>query len=70
MVGRIFDNLEMLMGSQEDMPQARKAAAEMKKRLGSAYMECEPEITGALAEFERQGFIRGFRMAVSLFTDI
>ena len=70
MVERIFDNLEVIMGEQEDMLQARQAMAGLKKGLGDAYMEYEPVVAGALAEYERQGFIRGFRMAVSLFINI
>ena len=70
MVERIFDNLEIIMGKQEDMLQARQALVELRKGLGDTYMEYEPVVTGALAEYERQGFIRGFRMAVSLFVNI
>ena len=70
MLDRIFDNLEALMGEQEDMLQARQALSELKKGFGDTYTEYEPLITGALSEFERQGFIRGFQMAVSLFVNI
>lgn len=71
-VDKIFDNFEMLYDNYTDMPETREARNNIfrqieEKEIDMAQME--PYISALIAEYERQGFLYGFRYASALFLD-
>lgn len=71
-VDKIFDNFEMLYDGYMDMPEAQEARKSLSQYLvgkGIDIMEAECYFTSLISEYERQGFLYGFRYAVSLFLD-
>lgn len=71
-VDKIFDNFEMLYGNYTDMPQTREARYNIFRHIeekGIDMAQMEPYISALIAEYERQGFLYGFRYASALFLD-
>ena len=69
---KIFDNFEMLYENYTDIPETQEARKEMFCYLaekGIDVMEAECYLTSVMSEYERQGFLYGFRYAVSLILD-
>ncbi len=71
-VDKVFDNFEMLYDNYMDMPEAQEARNNAFKYIeenGIDMTQMEHYITAIISEYERQGFLYGFRYAVSLFLD-
>lgn len=71
-VDKIFDNFEMLYENYTDMPETRKARNDLFRHMEAEGMDLkktEHYISGLISEYERQGFVYGFRYAASLFLD-
>ncbi len=72
MIDKIFDNFEMLYENYMDMPETRKERNNIFKHMeekGIDIIEIEQDISALNSEYERQGFLYGFRYAISLFLD-
>ena len=71
-VDKIFDNFEMLYDGYTDMPKARAVRKEMCsyfEKEGVNMVEAEHYVTSLVSEYEKQGFLYGFRYACALFLD-
>lgn len=71
-VDRIFANFEMLYDGYTDLPQTRKLRKDAVKSMeenGYDAIEMEQYISPLISEYERQGFLYGFRYAAALFLD-
>ncbi len=72
MIDKIFDNFEMLYENYMDMPETQKERNNIFKHMeekGIDIIEIEQDISILNSEYERQGFLYGFRYAISLFLD-
>ena len=72
MIDKIFDNFEMLYENYMDMPETQKERNNIFKHMeekGIDIIEIEQDISTLNSEYERQGFLYGFRYAISLFLD-
>lgn len=71
-VDKIFDNFEILYDGYTDMPKPRAVRAELFGYLeekGVDMPEAENYVTSLASEYEKQGFLYGFRYACALFFD-
>ena len=71
-VDKIYDNFEMLYDSYTDMAETRETRNRLFRHMeeqGLDMVELESYITPVISEYEKQGFLYGFRYAVSLFLD-
>ncbi len=71
-VDKIFDNFELLYDNYTDFPETREARNGLFKHMeekGIDMGKMEPYITALISEYERQGFLYGFRYASALFLD-
>ena len=71
-LNKIYEKLEILYGNYMDMPETKEARKSLFCYLGEKgvdVMEAEHYFTPLISEYERQGFLYGFRYAVSLFLD-
>ena len=72
MIDKIFDNFEILYEIYMDMPETQKERNNIFKHMeekGIDIIEIEQDISTLNSEYERQGFLYGFRYAISLFLD-
>ena len=72
MIDKIFDNFEILYENYMDMPETQKERNNIFKHMeekGIDIIEIEQDISTLNSEYERQGFLYGFRYAISLFLD-
>lgn len=72
MIDKIFDNFEILYENYMDMPETQKERNNIFKHMeekGIDIIEIEQDISILNSEYERQGFLYGFRYAISLFLD-
>ncbi len=71
-VDKIFDNFELVYEDYTDFPETRKARNGLYRHMeeiGIGMEKTEPYITALISEYERQGFLYGFRYASALFLD-
>ncbi len=71
-VDKIFDNFELLYDNYTDLPETREARNGLFKHIeekGIDMEKMEPYITALISEYERQGFLYGFRYASALLLD-
>lgn len=71
-VDKLFDNFEKLYEGYTDLPQTREVRDDTFKYLKEKGIDengIENYISPLISEYERQGFLYGFRYAVSLFLD-
>lgn len=67
---KLYYNFHKLSGDDPETREVREARDNVENALGSeTYFGCEDEITMLESLNEKQGFIKGFRYAVSLLTD-
>lgn len=66
---KLYYNLHLLDEYGKDMPEKKEASDRLEETMGSElYEKYEDEICACQAANEKQGFILGFRYAVSLLT--
>lgn len=64
---KLYCNMHELSDSWRDMPETKKAYKALYSALGrESYLKYEDEISAYAVSHEKQGFIQGFRYAVSL----
>lgn len=71
-VDKIFDNFEMLYDNYTDRPgtkDAKNAIFRYMEEKAIDIEQMEPYVSALIAEYERQGFLYGFRYADALFLD-
>ena len=71
-VDKIYDNFEVLNDNYTDMHEIREARNNVFKYMeekGIDMSEIDHYISPLMSEYERQGFLYGFRYAVALFLD-
>lgn len=71
-IEKVFDNFETLCSGYTDLPGAREARAGMYSYLeahGIDMIGAEHHISAVVSEYERQGFLYGFRYAAALLLD-
>lgn len=71
-VDKLFDNFEKLYEGYTDLLQTREVRDDTFKYLKENGIDengIEKYISPLISEYERQGFLYGFRYAVSLFLD-
>lgn len=66
---RLYYNMEKISDDWMDSPEVRTATDRLEEALGGElYTRYEAEICDCAAENHKDGFIKGFRYAVSLLT--
>lgn len=71
-IDKIFDHFEILCENYADLPETRNARNNLFLHIeekGIDMAEMEHYITALISEYERQGFLYGFRYAAALFLD-
>ncbi len=71
-VDKIFNNFELLYDNYTDFPETREARNGLFKHMEEKGIDMgtmEPYITALISEYERQGFLYGFRYASALLLD-
>lgn len=66
---KLYQNMHLLSDGWSDTPEVRATSDRLEEVLGrELYMKYEVEISDSESAHEKQGFISGFRYAVSLLT--
>ncbi len=71
-VEKVFDNFEILCSGYADLPEAREARDSMYGYLdahGIDMVDAGHHISTVVSEYEKQGFLYGFRYAAALLLD-
>ena len=63
---KLYYNMDKVNDTWRDMPETIKAYRALCSAMGKeSYMKYEDEISSYVVSYEKQGFIQGFRYAVS-----